>query len=115
MKFSISSILPSLLWVFPLLMCALISLLYACDFISTTLFALASRINGCLFAVMLGFILGKVMKKRQFLIALLLSIVLTIVHFSIFSDLNEHLFFGLKLILFNTIVLIKVFHQPQSR
>ena len=115
MKFSISSILPSLIWFFPLLMCALISLLYACDFINTTIFVLASRINGCLFSVMLGVLLCKLMKKRQFLIALLLSIVFAIIHFSVSSELNEHLYFGLKLILFNSIVLIKVFHQTQSR
>lgn len=115
MKFNTKSFLSCLFWLFPLLICAILSLLYACDFISTSFFTLLSRINGCLFYVLMAGLVCTIMKKRQFLIALLLSIVLTIVHFSIFSELNEHLFFGLKLILFNSIVLIKVFHQPQSR
>ena len=115
MKFSISSILPTLFWFFPLLMCALISLLYACDFINTAFFVSLIRINGILFYGFMGFLLCKVIKKRQFIIALLSSIGLLLVHMTTSSELVEHLIFFFKLILFNLIVLMKVIRQPQSR
>ena len=114
MKFSIKSILSTLFWLIPLLICAFLSLLYACDFITTSFFTLLSRINGCLLYVLMAVLICKTMKKRQFLIALLISIVLILIHLMFQHDLTEHLLFAFKLILFNTIVL-KHLLQTQSR
>ena len=114
MKFNMKSFLPCLFWLFPLLICAFISLLYACDFISTSFFTLLSRINGCLFYVLMGCLICTVMKKRQFIIALFISILFLSVHLMSQHDLVEHLLFAFKLILFNSTVL-KHLLQTQSR
>ena len=114
MKFNTKSFLSGLFWLFPLLICAILSLLYACDFINTSFFTLLSRINGCLFYVLMACLVCTIMKKRQFLIALLISIVLILIHLMFQHDLTEHLLFAFKLILFNTIVL-KHLLQTQSR
>ena len=114
MKFSIKSILSSLFWLIPLLICAFLSLLYACDFITTSFFTLLSRLNGCLFYVLMASFICIIMKKRQFVIALLISIVLIGFHLMFQHDLSEHLLFAFKLILLNIIVL-KHLIQTQSR
>ncbi len=114
MKFNMKSFLPCLFWLFPLLICAFISLLYACDFISTSFFTLLSRINGCLFYVLMGCLICTVMKKRQFIIALFISILFLSVHLMSQRNLVEHLLFAFKLILFNSTVL-KHQLETQSR
>ena len=114
MKFNTKSFLPCLFWLFPLLICAILSLLYACDFISTSFFALLSRINGCLFYVLMACLVCTIMKKRQFIIALFISVLFLAVHLMFPHDLAEHLLFAFKLILFNSIVLRNLM-QNQSR
>ena len=114
MKFNTKSFLSGLFWLFPLLICAILSLLYACDFINTSFFTLLSRINGCLFYVLMACLVCTIMKKRQFLIALFISVLFLAVHLMFPHDLVEHLLFAFKLILFNSIVLRNLM-QNQSR
>ena len=114
MKFNTKSFLPCLFWLFPLLICAILSFLYACDFISTSFFTLLSRINGCLFYVLMACLVCTIMKKRQFLIALFISVLFLAVHLIFPHDLAGHLLFAFKLILFNSTVLRNLM-QNQSR
>lgn len=114
MKFNTKSFLPCLFWLFPLLICAILSFLYACDFISTSFFTLLSRINGCLFYILMGCLVRTIMKKRQFFIALFISVLFLAVHLMFPHDLAGHLLFAFKLILFNSTVLRNLM-QNQSR
>lgn len=114
MKFNTKSFLPCLFWLFPLLICTILSFLYACDFISTSFFTLLSRINGCLFYILMGCLVCTIMKKRQFFIALFISVLFLAVHLMFPHDLAGHLLFAFKLILFNSTVLRNLM-QNQSR
>lgn len=114
MKFNTKSFLPCLFWLFPLLICTILSFLYACDFISTSFFILLSRINGSLFYILMGCLVCTIMKKRQFFIALFISVLFLAVHLMFPHDLAGHLLFAFKLILFNSTVLRNLM-QNQSR
>ena len=114
MRFNTKSFLPCLFWLFPFLICAILSFLYACDFISTSFFTLLSRINGCLFYVLMACLVCTIMKKRQFLIALFISVLFLIAHLMFPHDFAGHLLFAFKLILFNSTVLRNLM-QNQSR
>ena len=114
MKFNTKSFLPCLFSLFPLLICTIRSFLYACDFINTSFFTLLSRINGYLFYALMACIVCTIMKKRQFLIALFISVLFLAVHLMFPHDLAGHLLFAFKLILFNSIVLRNLM-QNQSR
>lgn len=113
MKLNIKSFFPVFLSLFPFIICALISLLYACDLIRTGLFDALCTVNGCLLYVLLGVLLCHIMKKRQFMIALSLSILWMIMAFIVHDKLTDCLNILLKLVFLNATVLFYQLRKPQ--
>lgn len=101
MKLNIQTILPFLLrLVIFLLVCTLISTLYTFDVISTHFFDAACLFTGCLFYMMLAVSFFKVIKKRQFVIALVLVIIAFLIELMFHSFSKVLIQKSMKLLLF---------------
>lgn len=113
MKLNIKSFFPVLLFLFPLLICALVSVLYALDIIKTSFFDVLCTISGCLFYALLGVMLCRIIKKRQFVIALSLSVLWCIMAFVLHDKLSDFLRVVIKLVFLNAAVLSYQLRKPQ--
>lgn len=95
-----------------LLVCALLSFLYAKDIFSTSTFERICFVLGCLLYMFFGAVLYRCIKKRQFPIALLVSLVLLIIRILVRDSITDVLLYGIRLIVFVGTVLFLQLKKP---
>lgn len=113
MKQNKSMMVPFLYPVLFLLVCMMISLLYTFDIFTTHLYEASCLLAGCMLYLFIGILLTQLIKKRQLVIALFISIVLMIFQILNLSFSKELLQYMLKLLFFTgTVFIIQFKHQP---